>query len=235
MHIKFSSPHTKRQNQLQWWGSGSQVNCTITFAAPPRRPGAWLFRPTSICQEGQWADVPGLGRSGNQLLCPKQNAPGSWPPGSQARQSLASLAPCLLEVNMLSQALVTNTSGITNIARGTTNPGYKVYNLRYLFNVYHAVVQLTLIPNLATNWCHLHWLQIKPPDGAAYIGSKFSKHVVPLFPNLTTRWRHLRWFQISPPRLRHLHCLVPKLTTRLCHSHCQWQFVTLSLIVLLVS
>ena len=90
VHIKASSPHTKRQNQLQWWGSGSQVNCTITFAAPPRRPGACLFRPTSICQEGQWADVPGLGRSGNQLLCPKQNAPGSWTPGSQARQSLAS-------------------------------------------------------------------------------------------------------------------------------------------------
>ena len=81
-----------------------------------------------------------------------------------------------------------------NIARGTTDPGYKVYNLNYLFNFYHDVVQLTLIPNLATNWRHLHWLQIQPPDGAAYIGSRFSQHVVSLvlFSNLTTRWRHLR-------------------------------------------
>ena len=64
-----------------------------------------------------------------------------------------------------------------NIARGTTDPGYRVLNLDYLFNYIECVSILDntsfrlncLDPlyncataNLATGWRHLHWLQIEP-------------------------------------------------------------------------
>ena len=58
---------------------------------------------------------------------------------------------CVADAN-----LVWTKANLQNIARGTTDPGYKVYNLNYLFNFYHEVVQV----NLATNWRHLYWLQI---------------------------------------------------------------------------
>ena len=36
---------------------------------------------------------------------------------------------------------------------------------------------LALVPNLATRWRHLHWLQIWPPDGPTCISYKFSHQV----------------------------------------------------------
>ena len=70
----------------------------------------------------------------------------------------------LFKIHYLKNSLLKNTP-FKNIARGTTDPGYKVYNLSYLFNFYHEVVQLTLIPNLATNWRHLHWFVISKSHG----------------------------------------------------------------------
>ena len=45
---------------------------------------------------------------------------------------------------------------------------------------------LALVANLATRWCHLHYLQIWPPDG---IGSKFGHQ-----PKLATRLRYLYYY-----------------------------------------
>ena len=75
---------------------------------------------------------------------------------------------------------------------------------------------LTLVPNLATKWHHLHKLQIWPPDGATCICYKFGHQMAPLtlVTNLVTRWRHLHQLQIWPPdgttciSLHHLHCLI---------------------------
>ena len=57
-----------------------------------------------------------------------------------------------------------------NIARGTTDPGYKVCNLNYLLNFYHEVMQTFSIDSklshqltplaLATKWCCLHRFKI---------------------------------------------------------------------------
>ena len=60
---------------------------------------------------------------------------------------------------------------------------------------------LALVPNLATRWSHMHWLQIWPPNGTTCISSKFGHHMAPLtlVANLATRWRHLHWLQIWPP------------------------------------
>ena len=46
---------------------------------------------------------------------------------------------------------------------------------------------LVLVPNLATRWRHLHWLQIWPPDGATCIRCKFGHQMTPLAFN---SWLH---------------------------------------------
>ena len=48
---------------------------------------------------------------------------------------------------------------------GATSMGY---------NFGHQVELLALIANLATRRCHLHQLQMGPPNGTTCIGSKFS-------------------------------------------------------------
>ena len=60
---------------------------------------------------------------------------------------------------------------------------------------------LALVDNLATRWCHLHYLQICPPDGATCITCKFAQQMasLALLANLATKWRHLHQLQIWPP------------------------------------
>ena len=72
---------------------------------------------------------------------------------------------------------------------------------------------LALVPNLATRWSHMHWLQIWPPDGTTCISYKLD-HQVESFASvakLSTRWRHLHELQIWPPdgatRNGHLLCI----------------------------
>ena len=57
----------------------------------------------------------------------------------------------------------------------------------------NKMAPLTLVANLATRWCHLHQLQIWPPDSATCISCKFCHQMAPLalVANLATRWRHL--------------------------------------------
>ena len=55
--------------------------------------------------------------------------------------------------------------GSKNIARGTTDPGYWLFNLSYLSS--------------SIKW-HLHWLQIWPPDWDTCISSKFVHQMAPL-------------------------------------------------------
>ena len=108
-----------------------------------------------------------------------------------------------------------------NIARGTMDPGYCLFNLSYL-----SSLKLALVPILITRWGNLHWLQNCPPDGATCISSKLDHQVeslasvaklstrwrhlheckfghqlvlLALVTNLATRWRHLHWLQIWPP------------------------------------
>ena len=38
----------------------------------------------------------------------------------------------------------------------------------------HQMAPFTLVPNLATRWRHLHWLQIWPPDDTTCNGYKFA-------------------------------------------------------------
>ena len=75
-----------------------------------------------------------------------------------------------------------------NIARGTTDPGYRVYNLSYLSSwiechLYWSkfgqmyVVPLVLVQNLTTRWCHQNWFQIWPTCNAISIGSNFDPQV----------------------------------------------------------
>ena len=75
----------------------------------------------------------------------------------------------------------------TNIARGTTDPGYCLINLSYL-----SSLKLALVPILITRWRNLHWLQNYPPDGATCMSCKFGHQLVllALVANLATRWRH---------------------------------------------
>ena len=63
------------------------------------------------------------------------------------------------------------------------------------------VMQLELVPSVATRWCYLHYLQNCPPDGAICISCKFGHQMAPLalVPNLATRWRYFHWLQIWPP------------------------------------
>ena len=130
-----------------------------------------------------------------------------------------------------------------NIARGTTDPGYWLFNLSYVISPakYNAcigsklgqhVMQLELVPSLATRWCYLHYLQNCPPDGAICISCKFGHQMAPLalVPNLATRWRYFHWLQIWPPdgttcigykfsyQVKSL-ALVAKLSTRWRHLH----------------
>ena len=42
------------------------------------------------------------------------------------------------------------------------------------------VMQLELVPSLATRWCYLHYLQNCPPDGAICISCKFGHQMAPL-------------------------------------------------------
>ena len=126
-----------------------------------------------------------------------------------------------------------------NIARGTTDPGYRVYNLNYLFDYIEFVfiLALVIVQNLTTRWCHQNWFQIWPTCNAIRIGStciscKFGHQMAPpaLVPNLATRWRHLHWLQIWPPdgatcissKFGHEMvplALVPNLATRWSHLH----------------
>ena len=57
---------------------------------------------------------------------------------------------------------------------------------------------LALVDNLATRWCHLHYLQICPTDGVTCINCKFGHQMAPLalVENLATWWHHLHWLQI---------------------------------------
>ena len=57
---------------------------------------------------------------------------------------------------------------------------------------------LTLVANLATRWCHLHCLQIWPPDGTTCISCQFG-HQMALVQNLVISWCHLHCFQSWPP------------------------------------
>ena len=63
-----------------------------------------------------------------------------------------------------------------NIARGTTDPGYRVLNLDYLFNYIECVSILdntSFSFNCLGPFCHhLNWLQIWRPDGATCIDYK---------------------------------------------------------------
>ena len=59
----------------------------------------------------------------------------------------------------------------------------------------HQMAPFALFANLATRWSHLHKLQIWPPDGTTWIGSKCCHQVAPF-------------------------ALFAKLATRLCHLHC---------------
>ena len=90
---------------------------------------------------------------------------------------------------------VNNGEIVINIARGTTDPGYRVYNLNYLFNYIEFVfiLALVLVQNLTTRWCHQNWFQIWPTCNAISIGSNFGHQValLALVTNLVTRWRHL--------------------------------------------
>ena len=82
-----------------------------------------------------------------------------------------------------------------NIARGTTDPGYYLFNLSYL-----SSLKLALVPILITRWRNLHWLQNCPPDGATCISSKLDHQVESLasVAKLSTRWRHLHELQWPP-------------------------------------
>ena len=51
-----------------------------------------------------------------------------------------------------------------------------------------ALAPIALVPNLATRWSHMHWLQIWPPNGTTCIDY-----------NLATRWQYLNQLQIWPP------------------------------------
>ena len=63
-----------------------------------------------------------------------------------------------------------------------------------------------MAPDLTTRWRYLHQLQFWPQGGATRISWKLG-HQVAFIQNLVIRWRHL-------------HCLIPKLASRLCHLHC---------------
>ena len=77
-----------------------------------------------------------------------------------------------------------------------------------------------LVPNFATRWCLLHWLQIWPSVGTIFDLCNFIHQVA--------RWHHLYWLQIWPPggatcigwkfgyRVA-LVALVASLATRQCH------------------
>ena len=77
-----------------------------------------------------------------------------------------------------------------NIARGTTDPGYRVYNLSYLsswiechflwFQIWPIVCGSTCISNFTTRWCHQNWFQIWPTGGATCISSQFDHQMAPL-------------------------------------------------------
>ena len=65
---------------------------------------------------------------------------------------------------------------ILNIARGTTDPEIdSVTWIKFGNNMAPLtfVMPLALVANLATRWCHLHWLQIWPPDGPTCMSYKF--------------------------------------------------------------
>ena len=71
-----------------------------------------------------------------------------------------------------------------NIARGTTDPGYRIYNLSYLSSKME---------------CHLHWFQIWPiVCCSTCISSKSDHQVLPpkLVPILATRRRYLHQLQV---------------------------------------
>ena len=67
----------------------------------------------------------------------------------------------------------------TNIARCTTDPGYWVYNLSYLFDciefVFILATEITQV-----SWHHLHYLRICPLRGATCISCKFGHQGAPL-------------------------------------------------------
>ena len=63
--------------------------------------------------------------------------------------------------------------------------------------IVHQMAPLALVPNLATRWSHMNWLQIWPPDDTTCICCKFDHQMAPLalVTNLPTRWLHLHCFQ----------------------------------------
>ena len=108
-----------------------------------------------------------------------------------------------------------------NIARGTTDPGYWVFNLNYLVDHIKFVCILDnssfRLNCLGPLWYHLNWLQIWPPDDATCIDYKFSHlHQLKFWPlgcatciswkwghqvaplaftqNTVIRWCQLHWF-----------------------------------------
>ena len=94
-----------------------------------------------------------------------------------------------------------------NIARGTTDPGYWLFNLSYLSSLiewhlhWFQIGQLYVVPlvsfqNLTTRWRHQHWFQIWPPGGATCISYKFGHQMAPLASVAisTNSWHH--WYSI---------------------------------------
>ena len=76
--------------------------------------------------------------------------------------------------------LVSGLTFSTNITRGTTDPG--IDSVTWIKSGDH----IALVSFLATRWCHLHQLQIWPPDGATCIWylhqpepHQLSQHKVP--------------------------------------------------------
>ena len=101
------------------------------------------------------------------------------------------------------------TSEEKNLTRGTTEPGYWVFNLNYLVDQIEFV---SILDNSSFRLDCVGWLQIWPPDGATCIDYKFhhqlqlwplggatcigwklGHQVVPLafVQHLVIRWRHL--------------------------------------------
>ena len=69
----------------------------------------------------------------------------------------------------------------SNIARGTTDPGYCLFNLSIALVAKMATRwNICIIANLATRWRNLYYLQYLPPDGTICISCKFDHKMAPL-------------------------------------------------------
>ena len=81
-----------------------------------------------------------------------------------------------------------------NIARGTTDPGYRVYNLSYLSSLIECHLQFQIWPIVCGSTCISSKFdhQVAPGD-ATSIGPNFGQHVLQLalVPILATRWCYL--------------------------------------------